>query len=149
MSISQLSNEVSDMQSDVASMKGTIDGHEIRLDNGSKAISQNSKDIAHLQPKAPDWLKILLAGLTIILVLMGGQLWITSEFAKRAKNEDVDKKIAPLQKAQKETAQEIKDIEKAQSAQQVSVSNIEKAQADQGKKIDLILQRLPARRNNR
>ena len=91
----------------------------------------------------------MLAGLSVVGILMGAQLWLTDKFNSRPTRHESEKMIAPIKEAQKETAGEIKDIEKSQSAQQTSIKNIEKAQDDQGKKIDTLLQRIPARRSHR
>lgn len=147
--LARMSGDVSELQDDVSHMKETLTAHEVRLGNGREIMSEMREDLESLKPKAPDWLKILLAGLTVIGVLMGGQLWMTDRFNDRPTRRQVEKMTTPIQQAQKETAKEIKDIEKYQSAQQISIQNIERAQTQQGTKIDKILTRLPEKRSRR
>ena len=147
--LQRLSGDVSELQDDVGHVKEKIMEHNTRLDTGERTTAENCKDIEVLQPQAPDWLKILLAGLAVVGVLMAGQLWITDRLNDRPTQAEVDKMTAPIKAAQKETALEIKEIEKSQSAQQISIKNIEKVQTQQGGKLDDILLRLPLRRRDR
>jgi septal ring factor EnvC (AmiA/AmiB activator) len=130
-------------------VKEKLVSHETRLGNGIHVMSEMKTDIEGLKPKAPDWVKIMLAGLTVVGILMGAQLWLTDRFNDRPTQAEVEKMTAPIKEAQKETAKEIGDIEKSQSAQQTSIKNIENTQRSQGAKIDTILERLPAKRNRR
>ena len=130
-------------------VKETLVVHETRLGNGREVMAEMRKEIEDLKPKAPDWLKIMLAGLSVVGVLMGGQLWLTDRFNDRPTQHEVEKMTAPIEEAQKETAKEIGDIEKSQSAQKISIQNIEATQAEQGRKIDTILERLPPTRSRR
>ena len=123
--------------------------HETRFGNGSFVMAEMKEDINKLKPKAPDWLKLMLAGLSVIGILMGAQLWLTDRFNARPTHSDTEKMIAPIKEAQKETSKDVGDIQKSQSAQQTSIKNIEYTQQMQSGKIDTILERLPARRRNR
>ena len=147
--LQRLSGDVSELQDDMSHVKEKIVEHDTRFDMGRKTMAGNRKDIETLQPKAPDWLKILLAGLAVVGVLMAGQLWITDRLNDRPTQAEVDKMTAPIKAAQKETAREIKEIEKSSSAQATSIKNIERVQGQQGRKLDDILLRLPLRRRDR
>jgi uncharacterized coiled-coil protein SlyX len=81
-------------------------------------------DIETLKPKAPDWQKLLLAGFTIVAVLMGGQLWITEALNERMTYSAMEKRIAPLETTQKELVREIKRLSEAQAAQAESLDSI-------------------------
>lgn len=147
--LDRLSGDVAELQDDMSQVKETLVQHETRLGNGRHAMNDIRTRVEKLEPKAPDWLKLMLAGLSVVGVLMGAQLWLTDRFNARPTHGQVEKMTTPIKDAQKETAREIGDIEKSQSAQQTSIRNIERTQADQSKKIDTILERLPARRSNR
>lgn len=131
----------------MSGVKETLVVHETRLGNGRQAMVEVRERIDRLEPKAPDWLKLGLAGLSVVSILMGAQLWMNDKFNDRPTRGEVDKRVAPIKEAQKQTAREIGDIEKSQSAQAASIRNIESAQEKQVGKIDLILERLP--RNNK
>ena len=145
----RLFGDIAEVQDDVVQVKETLTEHGVRLGNGRANMSDMRERIEKLEPKAPDWVKLLAAGLAIIGVLMGAQLWITEKFNIRPTQEETDKKVAPIKQAQKETAHEIKEIEKSQSAQQTSIRNIERVQSQQADKLDLIIERLPPRRRDR
>ncbi len=147
--LQRLSGDVSELQDDMSHVKEKIVEHDTLLDTGGRAMAENSKGIEALQPQAPDWLKILLAGLAVVGVLMAGQLWITDRLNDRPTQAEVDRMTAPIKAAQKETAREIKEIEKSSSAQATSIKNIERVQGQQGEKLDDILLRLPLRRRDR
>jgi septal ring factor EnvC (AmiA/AmiB activator) len=147
--IASLAGDVSELQDDVAQVKETLTVHETRFGNGREVMATLRSEVEALKPKAPDWLKLMLAGLSVVGILMGAQLWLTEKFNDRPTQDEVEKMAAPLKQAQKETAKEIGDIEKSQSAQQTSIRNIEREQTKQGGKIDQILDRLPKRRTNR
>lgn len=137
------------LQDDMSHVKETLVAHETRFGNGREVMAEIRTDIEKLKPKAPDWLKLMLAGLSVVGILMGAQLWLTDRFNDRPTQSEVEKMTAPIKAAQKETAMEIGDIEKSQSAQQTSIRNIEREQTKQGDKIDTILERLPARSRDR
>jgi hypothetical protein len=142
-------NDIAELQEDMAEVREKLVQHETRLGNGIHVMTELKSDIDNLKPKAPDWLKLMLAGLSVVGVLMGAQLWLTDRFNDRPTHGELGTQIAPIEQAQKETANEIRDIEKSQSAQQISIKNIESTQTAQSKKIDTILERLPARRRHR
>lgn len=148
-SLENLSTRISGIEEDVIGINKKLSEHDLRFGNGREAMGTIRKRVEALEPKAPDWQKILLAGLTVVGVLMGAQLWITEKFASRPTQDEIDQQIQPIQEAQKETAREIRDIEKHQSAQQTSIRNIERAQIDQDRKLDTILERLPKQRRSR
>jgi cytoskeletal protein RodZ len=147
--IGRIEGSISVLQDDMSHVRETLVAHETRFGNGREVMSEIRTDIEKLQPKAPDWLKLMLAGLSVVGILMGAQLWLTDRFNARPTRGEMDKMTAPIKSAQKETAKEIGDIEKSQSAQQTSIKNIENTQTAQGHKIDTILDRLPARRTHR
>ena len=149
MSTERLIGDVAELQDDMVSVKGKIVEHDTRLGNGIHVMTEMKTDIDALKPKAPDWLKLMLAGLAIVGVLMGAQLWLTDRFNDRPTQAQMDKSIAPIKAAQKETAKEIVGIEKSSSAAQTSIKNIERTQTQQGEKLDAILIRLPLRRRDR
>jgi hypothetical protein len=152
-SIDRLSGDVAELQDEVAEAKETLVEHATRFENGRHVMDELKGRVTsvekRIEPKAPDWQKLLLAGLTVIGVLMGAQLWITEKFNDRPTHEEVQKMTGPLKDVQRDTAREIGDIEKSQSAQAESIRNIETLQKDQGRKIDAILERLPARGSRR
>jgi cytoskeletal protein RodZ len=145
----RIAGDVTLLQDDMSEVKEKLVEHETRLSNGRHAMHDIRERVEKLEPKAPDWLKLMLAGLSVVGVLMGAQLWLTDRFNARPTHSEVDKMVHPIQETQKETAREIGDIEKSQSAQATSIRNIEKTQAVQGEKIDTILERLPPRRGSR
>ena len=146
---SKLRSNVSELQDDVTQIKGTIIVHESRFGNGREAMKAIREDIEMLKPKAPDWVKLMLAGLSVIGVLMGAQLWLTDRFNNRPTKGQVEAIVAPLRESRKETAREIKAIEISQSAQQTSIKDIQKTQKDLDNKLGTILDRIPKRRNAR
>lgn len=154
--LSRLSSDVSETRDDLVSIKERLAAHETRFGNGREvmaeirdSISKNSRDIEDLKPKAPDWLKLTLAVLSVVGILMGAQLWMTDRFSDRPTHYQIEKMTGPIKAAQKETAKEIRDIEKSQSAQATSIKNIEASQKAQEANVDTILKRLPRRRSNR
>jgi len=153
MSENRISGDVAELQDDMSEVKEKLVAHETRFDNGRHAMGDIRERIEKVEqkvePKAPDWLKLMLAGLSVVGILMGAQLWLTDRFNDRPTHGEVEKMTSPIKQAQKETAKEIGDIEKSQSAQATSIKNIEREQTKQGNKIDVILERLPARRNSR
>ena len=148
----KLSGDVAVLQDDMSEIKDRISAHDQRFGNGIHVMSSMKERIEvvekRTEPKAPDWIKVTLAGLSVVGILMGAQLWLTDRFDDRPTQEEFDRTMAPLKEAQKNTAREIGDIGKAQSAQQTSIKNIEKTQTQQGTKIDIILERLPAKRGS-
>lgn len=134
-------------------VKERLVAHDTRFGNGIHVMGEMKGRIekveGKIEPKAPDWLKMMLAGLSVVGILMGAQLWLTDRFNDRPTQAEVEKLTAPIKAAQKETAKDVGNIEKSQSAQQTSIKNIETTQATQGGKIDKILERLPARRGER
>jgi cytoskeletal protein RodZ len=146
---SRLDGDVAELRDDMSEVKEKLIVHDTRFDNGRHAMGDIRARVEKLEPKAPDWVKLLGAGLAVVGILMGAQLWLTDRFADRPTHHQVEKMNAPIKAAQKETAQEIVDIEKSQSAQETSIKNIEREQTAQGTKIDTILERIPARRRTR
>lgn len=151
--MSRLNGDVAVLQDDMSEVKETLASHNTRFENGRHVMDELKGRVTSVErrtePKAPDWQKLLLAGLTVIGVLMGAQLWITEKFNDRPTHREVQEMTDSLKDAQRETTKEIGDIEKSQSAQQTSIRNIERIQAAQDEKIDTILERLPARRGSR
>jgi len=145
---SRLYGDVAELQDDMVQVKEKLVVHETRFGNGSHVMAEMKADIDSLKPKAPDWLKLMLAGLSVVGVLMGAQLWMTDRFNDRPTHGETEKMITPIRQAQKETARDVGDIQKSQSAQQTSIKNIEYTQEAQSRKIDTILERLPARRRS-
>jgi hypothetical protein len=145
----RLRGDVAELQDDMGEVKEKLVEHETRFSNGREIMAEIKRDVIDLKPKAPDWLKLMLAGLSVVGILMGAQLWLTDRFNDRPTQQEMDRSISPIKAAQKETAKEIGEIEKSQSAQQTSIRNIERTQNQQGTKIDTILERLPARRGSR
>lgn len=146
MGIEPLHKEVMDLRDDMEQVKQSIIVHETRFGNGREVMADMKRDIEALQPTAPDWLKLMLAGFSVIGVLMGAQLWMTDKFNDRPTGHQVEKLIEPIKQTQKETAKEIVDIERSQAKQATTIKNIEREQNSQGKKLDSILDRLPNRR---
>ena len=146
--MAKISGDISELQDDMSEVKEKLVIHETRFGNGREVMNDIRNDVDKLKPKAPDWLKLMLAGLSVIGVLMGAQFWLTDRFNDRPTQAEFERRITPIKQAQKETAKEIGDIEKSQSAQQTSIKNIEKSQTAQGAKIDTILERLPAKRGH-
>lgn len=148
--LQKIHGDVSELQDEMSGVKEKLVEHEMRFDNGRHAMSDIRDRVtvveSEIRPKAPDWLKLMLAGLSVVGILMGAQLWMTDRFNDRPTHADVEKMTAPIKEAQKSTAKEIGDIEKSQSAQQTSIKNIENTQIRQSEKIDIILERIPARR---
>lgn len=146
----KLSGDVSELQDDMSGVKEKLVEHDMRFDNGRHAMVDIRSRIAtvenEIKPKAPDWLKLMLAGLSVVGILMGAQLWMTDRFNDRPTHSDVEKMAAPIQEAQKETANDVGRIRESQAAQQTSIKTIETTQVQQNSKIDMILERLPARR---
>lgn len=130
-------------------VKEKLVAHETRLENGRLAMEGTRKRIEKLEPKAPDWLKLGLAGLSVVGVLMGGQLWLTDRFNDRPTHSEIRQQLAPMESAQKETASQIRGIERSQAVQATSIKNIERTQASQDEKMDTILERLPPQRSRR
>lgn len=124
--------------------------HETRFGNGIHVMAEMKGRIEgvekKIEPKAPDWLKLMLAGLSVVGILMGAQLWLTDRFNDRPTQAEFEKQVLPIKEAQKETARDVGDIQRSQSAQQTSIKNIENTQTKQGAKIDTILERLPAKK---
>jgi cytoskeletal protein RodZ len=149
MSEDRIMGDVALLQDDMGEVKEKLVEHETRFSNGREVMAEMKQEIVDLKPKAPDWLKLMLAGLSVVGILMGAQLWLTDRFNSRPTRGEMEKNAAPIKQAQKETAKEIGDIEKSQSAQQTSIQNIERTQTQQGRKIDTILERLPVRRRDR
>lgn len=147
--LAKIEGDVSELQDDMSQAQEKLIVHETRFGNGQKAMSEMRTDIEVLQPKSPDWLKMFLAGLSVVGILMGAQLWLSDRFNDRPTHREVDKGLLPIRSAQKETAGEIKEIEKSQSATKTAIKNIEATQNKQGAKLDRILERLPVRRSNR
>jgi cytoskeletal protein RodZ len=145
----RLSGDVAELQDEMGEVQEKQIVFETRFSNGREVMAELKQDIIDLKPKAPDWLKLMLAGLSVVGILMGAQLWLTDRFNSRPTQEQMEKNIAPIKAAQKETAKDVREIEKSQSAAQTSVKNIEHTQTQQGAKIDTILERLPARRPRR
>jgi hypothetical protein len=149
----RVEGDIAVLQDDMSHVKETLVAHETRFGNGREVMAEIRGRVDKVEekvtPKAPDWVKLMLAGLAVVGVIMGAQLWMTDKFNDRPTHHYVDKMIAPIKAAQKETAKEIGDIEKSQSAQATSIKNIEREQSKQGGKIDTILERLPARRRDR
>jgi len=148
-STARIEGDVAELQDDMVHVKERLVEHDTRFENGRHAMADTRARVDKLEPKAPDWIKLLLAGLAVVGVIMGAQLWMSEKFNDRPTHNQVDRKIRAIESTQKETAKEIGDIEKSQSAQETSIKNIEREQTKQGDKIDTILERLPARRGNR
>lgn len=146
-----LNRDVSELQDDMTEVKEKLVAHETRFGNGIHVMDGMKDRIdkveKKVEPKAPDWLKLMLAGLSVIGVLMGAQLFLTDRFNDRPTHEEADKMIAPIKAAQKETAKDVGNIQKSQAASETSIKNIETVQQRQGDKIDMILERLPEKRN--
>ena len=145
--LDRFAGDVAELQDDMTQVKEKLVVHETRFGNGIHVMAEMKAEISALKPKAPDWLKLMLAGLSVVGILMGAQLWLTDRFNDRPTHREAEKMVTPIKEAQKETAKEIGDIGKSQSAQKISIENIETTQASQSKKIDTILERLPSRRD--
>jgi hypothetical protein len=150
--LERLSDDVLELQDDMSHVKEKLVAHETRFGNGIHVMGEMKGRIEvvekKVEPKAPDWLKLMLAGLSVVGVLMGAQLWLTDRFNDRPTDQEMESRIAPIRAAQKDTANDVGDIRQSQAAQQTSIKTIETVQAKQGDKIDIILDRLPERRSH-
>lgn len=146
LQVNRIEGDVAELKDDVVHVKEKIAGHEIRFSNGRKIMTELKDELEQLKPKAPDWLKLLLAGLAIVGTLMGAQLWLTDRFNDRPTEKKMNQRIAPVEAAQEETSNEIREMRDEQIEQRQIIKGIEKTQASQDDKLDDILNRLPSRR---
>ena len=144
--LSRIESDISEVRDETLENKEKLIEHNVRFQNGIKVMAELKKDVQDLQPKAPDWQKIFLAGCTVVGILMGAQIYLQDRFEDRPTKEQVDNRIDQIRDQQRETAKEISDIEKHQNSQESSIRNIEKVQEQQEKKLDIILNRLPPTR---
>jgi predicted nucleic acid-binding Zn-ribbon protein len=138
--VSVLRGDVAETKDDVSELKQSVTANEasnqVRFTNGRKVMAEMKSDVADLKPKAPDWQKLLLAGFTVVALLMGGQLWITEALNKRVTQTEMEKRLLPIENAQKRTAEDIRDLAQAQSAQDEKLNNIQGS-------LDILIQHLP------
>lgn len=146
LQVNRLEGDVAELRDDVSHVKEKVAGHEIRFSNGRKIMAELKGEVEKLKPKAPDWLKLLLAGLSIVGVMMGAQLWLTDKFSERPTEKKMNQRIAPVEEAQEETSKEIREMRDEQIEQRQIIKGIEKTQYSQDDKLDDILTRLPRRR---
>ncbi len=141
--LNRIDGDIAEIKDDIVEVKEKVAGHEIRFDNGRKIMGDIKADLNALKPKAPDWLKLLLAGLTIIGILMGGQLWLTDRFNDRPTKKALEKRINPIKVSQEKTSKEIRGIRDEQIEQRTLINHVKETQDKQDEKLSDILDRLP------
>lgn len=147
--LNRIEGDIAELKDGMIEVKEKVSGHEIRFSNGRKVMADIKTEINELKPKAPDWLKLLLAGLSIVGILMGAQLWLTDRFAARPTKEALEKRIAPIEASREKTSKEIREIRDEQIEQRTLMKNVKETQNNQDKKLGDILDRLPKRRLHR
>jgi cytoskeletal protein RodZ len=147
--LQRLEGDLAELKDDMVEVKERVAGHEVRLSNGRKVMGELRSEVEQLKPKAPDWLKLLLAGLSIIGVLMGAQLWLTDRFSERPTNGQLEKRFSPIEASEEKTSKEIRNIRDEQIEQRALINHVKEAQKDQSEKIEEVLDRLPKRRRGR
>lgn len=125
--VTVLRGDVAEMRDEVAQMNQILAGHEVRFDNGRKVMGDIKGDVEKLKPRAPDWQKMLLAGFSIVALLMGAQLWITEALNDRPTHRDLERRLAPLETAQKEMNREIRDLTEAQTKSTEKLKTIQES----------------------
>lgn len=102
-------------------------------------MAEMREDIEKLKPKTPDWLKLFLAGVSVVGILMGAQLWLTDRFNERPRWDQVEGLVRPLKAEQERTAASVRKIETMQSEHGTALEVIKSAQKRQDAKLDTLL----------
>lgn len=145
--VADLKEEVSGIRDDVTGIGKIIAEHEVRFGNGREVMAEMKAEINTLKPKAPDWVKMLgvLAG--GFAATLGAHYWLIEQFNDRPTDVQVEKAFHEHStNGHAETQRDINTIRDTQTEQRVILDGLEKTVTNQGQKLDLILERLPARR---
>ena len=152
--VARLESETGVMDRELDDIKQILAAHNVRFENGRNALEDLRKSVEGVQPKPTDWIKVGLAFLTIVSVLMGGQLWIQSNFESRPTRAEIESQIAPLQERTESVTrdiqtktdsvkEEIRALKQSQAVQGEVVQRIEKTQEQTVQKLNTVLRRLP------
>jgi hypothetical protein len=145
--VSDLKDEVSGIRDDVTGIGKIIAEHEVRFGNGREVMADMKAEINALKPKAPDWVKMLgvLAG--FFAATLGAHYWLIEQFNDRPTDVQIEKAFHEHStNGHSETQRDINTIRDTQTEQRVLLDGLETTVSHQGEKLDLILERLPARR---
>lgn len=127
--------KIKELEAEQADMAKELARHDLRLENGAKAFqnaTQNREDLAarisHLEPKAPNYYKLVGLMLTIFLAC-GTALWALAErFRERPTFHEVENKIDDH--THESMATTINDIRIDVSSQKVKLERMAEEQAD-------------------
>ena len=104
-------------------------------------------EINALKPKAPDWLKVLGVLTGFFAASLGAHYWLIEQFNDRPTGVQIEKAFHEhASTGHVDTQRDINTIRDTQTEQRVLLDGLETTVAGQGRKLDLILDRLPARR---
>lgn len=145
--VADLKEEVSEIRDDVTRMGKVQAEHEVRFGNGREVMAEMKMEINALKPKAPDWVKVLGVAVGMLGATLGAHYWLIEQFNDRPTGLQIEKAFHEHATAgHPDTQRDINTIRETQTEQRVILDGLKTTVAGQGEKLDLILERLPARR---
>jgi uncharacterized coiled-coil protein SlyX len=152
--LAELNQRVTTLEGGVAALEDTVSEHgetlvehRTRLENGTKVFGEMGERLKRLEPRAPDWLKVIGVGIALLAMFVAAQLWISGEFADRPTDSQIDKIVSSHDESgHKDAAKERRAIREEQVAQRAAINALKEEQVKVTKKLDVLLERIPQRR---
>lgn len=144
--VADLRTEVSEVRDGIVEVSKKIAEHEVRFGNGREVMAEMKAEIEKLKPKSPDWLKVLGVLASFFVTTLVAHYWLIEQFNDRPTDVQVEKAFHEHStNGHSGTQRDINTIRDTQTEQRVILDGLESTVSKQGQKLDLILERLPAR----
>lgn len=135
-----------ELKKDVAELKEATVEHRLRLENGVKVFGDFDERIKRLEPKAPDWLKLLMAGVTLLGIALGAYYGVVEKLHDRPTAEQLEKVVDKhVEHGHPAAEKQLQDIREEQVEQRTVIQNIDKRQGEVHQKLDRLLEQQPRR----
>ena len=151
--VNRLESDVQVVKDDVAELKEAAVEHRVRLQNGSSVFGDYSERIAKVEerttPKPVSAVKII--GITLSVALAcAGALWALAMMIRdRPTVEQLDSVMESQEEAHEEAGhkamrEDVGHIQQEQGAQRVLIESVQTEQRSADKKLDVLIERIPA-----
>lgn len=127
------------LRADLDELKKAVAKHSVYIVNTNNDICEITASMKLLTPQKPDWLKIILAGITLLTIIMSAQIWVQSNFENRPTKLEVQEQIKPIKESIADIGDKAHHMQRAQSVQKVVTERVETQQKEILSKLNALL----------
>jgi hypothetical protein len=142
-------DEIANIYDELSKQRELLAQHEVRFSNGREVMAEMKNDITSLKPKAPDWLKLLGYASGLLVATLGAHFWLIQQFNERPTAVQIEKAFHEHSEmghaAVQRQVDDLRDRQSVQEALLTGPNGLVGMVGEQGRKLDMILTRLPKR----